>query len=182
MTQPQQATEDHPLSFAPAHDQAQFYAVLTDLLSAICSSTAWEYGESWIPHGTVLEVSPAWCLSTTLDSQRAVAWTQFQMCSKAFILRPGEGMPGRVWQTQQPVWITDTSAQSEAYFLRNQIARAFGVKAGLGIPLLAKAEVVAVIAVFMSEAKPEDQTLIDQTQAAIANFRNLEQIATGILL
>jgi hypothetical protein len=172
MDSPHPTEADDPLS-PTFSDQAQFHTMLVNLLGWVCSSTPWEYGESWIPQSNnVLELSSAWFLDSALDSFRATAWTQFQMCSKSCVLRPGEGMPGRVWQTHQPDWIADTSAQSEAYFLRNQIAKAFGVKAGLGMPLVVNNEIVAVVAFFMSEVRPKDAALIEQTQAAIANFGN----------
>jgi hypothetical protein len=156
-------------------DQSDLHTMLTALLSAVCAKTDWEYGESWLfdaQHNT-LELSPAWCVRTDLELDRAVAWMQFQICSKAFTLHPNEGLPGRVWASQQPEWIADVSDRSETYFLRNQIATAFGVRAGLGIPIALNSATTAVIVFFMSEMRPDDQALIAQTQATIAEFKRL---------
>ena len=55
---------------------------------------------------------------------------------------------------------------SEIYFLRNQIAKAFGVKAGFGVPILVNQQVLAVLVFFMSEARLEDRQLVELVQAA----------------
>lgn len=166
MTQPEQAKAN----LQPDDSVSDLHRSLTELLRFVCTNTEWEYGESWIPNENyqILELSPAYSLSDTLDFHRVKAWTQFQMCSKSFVLHAGEGLPGRVWQSQQAQWIGDAS--SETYFLRNQIAQAFGVRAGFGIPILAGSKVLAVAVFFISEARPEDTALIEETQTAVTNF------------
>jgi two-component system, cell cycle response regulator len=146
---------------------------LTQLLSAVCTRTAWEYGESWIPDVThsVLELSPAWCVNTNLDMRRAIPWMQFQVCSQAVVLEQAEGLPGRIWQSHQPEWIEDASTQPAAYFSRHQIAKALGVKAGLGIPVLVRAQVLAVAVFFMSKPHAPDPLIRGQTQAIVRNFQ-----------
>src|SRR4028118_1113769 len=118
------------LSQAPDFDTA-----LAVTLSQVCEFTHWEYGEAWISahDETILKLHAAWGIHTNKDSNSIVALEQFRNCSKGFILYPGEGLPGRVWSSQQPEWMSDASAESETYFLRNQIAKAFGVKAGLEV-------------------------------------------------
>lgn len=156
----------------PSLDRRSSYpletARLIDTLKQVCESTDWEYGEAWTPNAdnTVLELSPAWYVSTQVGHDRQLAWRQFRYCSEEFVLHPGEGLPGRVWSSQTPLWITDVSAQSESYFLRNQIAKAFGARAGLGL-LITPEQSPIVLAFFMSANRMEDQQLIRLT-AAIA--------------
>lgn len=173
MTQ-RKPTEPDAFSTQPLAS-SDLHTLLVALLSSVCANASWEYGESWIPIETtnVLELGTAWCLNTNLDIHQTLAWTQFQICSKSFVLHLGEGLPGRVWQTQQPEWNVDVSTESETYFLRNQIARAFNVRAGLGIPLLVDTKVLAVAVFFKSVAQAKDDRLIQQTQDAIVNFRQL---------
>lgn len=156
------------------HSTTNLVMKLNTLLTSICSKTEWEYGESWLPNATypILELSSAWCIATDLEMGRAVSWMQFQVCSKAFALCVGEGMPGRVWQSQQPEWIDDVSAQSETYFLRNQIARALTVKAGFGILIIINSQLLAVTVFFMSTARSPDTLLMEQTQAIVSNFQD----------
>ncbi len=150
---------------------SDFNTTIVVALSQICEATDWDYGEVWIPEkdSTILKLSPVWCVSTE-DSGNGFALEQFQECSKAFILHRGEGLPGRVWSSGQPEWIVDVSVESETYFLRNKIAKAFGVKAGLGVPILVDGQVQAVFVFFMLEACAKDDGLLELTQAVITQL------------
>lgn len=158
----------------PLYSTTDLVTLLTPLLISVCNRTEWEYGESWILDATcpILELSPAWCVSTDLAMNQAIPWMQFQVCSKSFVLRPGEGLPGRVWRSQQPEWLEDVSAQSETYFLRNQIAKALSVKAGFGIPILVSSQVLAVVVFFISKERSPDVSLMEQTRAIVGNFHH----------
>ena len=144
-------------------------------LSQICELTDWDYGEAWIPEqdGTILKLSPAWCIDPHQDNAIVLALEQFRHCSEKFVLHPNEGLPGRVWSSQQPEWIADTSAESETYFLRNKIAKAFGIKAGLGVPIFVNSRIIAVFAFFMLEIRAEDPQLVELTQAATTQLGQL---------
>lgn len=170
--EPEILARSRPL-IQPLYSTANSIAALTSLLTLVCAKTTWEYGESWIPNPTypILELSPAWCINRALSTHRVILWMQFQVFSKAFVLRSGEGMPGRIWQSQHPEWIEDVSAQSETYFLRNQIAKALSVKAGFGVPIIASERVLAVVVFFMSKARSPDAPLMKQTQAIVRNFQ-----------
>lgn len=137
-------------------------------LNQICQGATWHYAEVWLPEvdRNLLKLSPACCINV-MEDERILALKQFRQCSETFILQPSEGLPGQTWSSQCPQWIVDVSAESETYFLRNQIAKAFGVKAGLGLPFLIEQEVVAVFVFFMQTALLADQALIRQTQALL---------------
>ena len=147
---------------------------LTSLLTLVCVDTKWEYGEAWIPDATypVLELSSAWSVDPNLDVDRANDWMQFQICSQAFVLSRGEGLPGRVWQSCQPEWLDDVSVQAEGYFLRHQIAKALNVKAGLALPIVVNSQVLAVVVFFMSKARSLDPAIMSATQTAVGNFQS----------
>ena len=152
---------------------SSIYTSLTALLNFVCAATDWEYGESWIPNEALntLELSPSWCSSNQIAAHRAIEWSQFQLCSQAFVLHQNEGLPGRAWASQKSEWIANASTLSETYFLRHQIAQAFSVRAGFGVPILIDSKVLAVVVFFMSVAQPQNSALIQRTQDAIAQFR-----------
>jgi hypothetical protein len=114
----------------------------------ICETTDWDYGELWLPseHSTVLELSPVWHIAP--DTVDWVSLEQFRLCSEGLVVSPGEGLPGRVWLSQQPEWIVDATAESESYELRNQLARAFNIGAGVGVPMITNNQVQAVLVFF----------------------------------
>jgi hypothetical protein len=148
-------------------------SALTILLTSVCTNTEWEYGESWLPNstGTLLELSPAWCVNTNLDLHKAISWMQFQICSQSFVLSPGEGLPGRVWQSRKLEWLEDAAAASDTYFLRNQIAKAFSVRTGFAIPIIVSDQVLAVVVFFRSRSRSPHPLTIAQTQAIVSNFQ-----------
>jgi signal transduction protein with GAF and PtsI domain len=65
-----------------------------------------------------------------------------------FVVSHGEGLSGRVWSSGQSESIADATAQSESYWLRNQLARAFDLSAGLGVPIIENRRVLAVLVFF----------------------------------
>ncbi len=140
---------------------------LCSILSKFCEEANWDYGEVWMPNKsrTLLELIPVWYIRPHIGNSHLVSWEQFRLCSQGFILSPGIGLPGRVWSSQQPEWITNTSAKSESYFLRHQISKAFGVKAGLGVPIFTLAgERVAVMVFFICEVRSLDLQVIELAQ------------------
>jgi len=149
-------------------EASDFQAALTVALSQVCEFTGWDYGEAWIPslEGTILELCPAWYKNTHGDKAYMFCLEQFRLCSEGLIFPKAIGLPGRVWSSQQPEWIADASAQSETFFLRNQIAQAFGIKAGFGVPIIADYQVLAVLVFFLSEAREPDRRLVELIVAA----------------
>ena len=157
----------------PTGETAKITALFTSILKEVCEHTEWEYGEVWLPKTeTILELSPAWYISSKVNENQQVAWAQFWHCSEKFILRFGEGLPGRVWQTQAYEWIADVSSQSESYFLRDQIARAFGVKAAFGLPVK-EGNIQAMLVFFLSKMKTEDPNLISRTVDIITQIKQV---------
>ncbi len=151
----------------------QVQAALCSILSKFCEIANWDYGEVWMPNQsrTLLELIPVWYISPRISSSPLVSWEQYRLCSQGFILSPGTGLPGRVWSSQQPEWINDTSAKSESYFLRHQISKAFGVKAGLGVPIFTpEGERVAALVFFISEVRSIDPQVIELAQNTAAEF------------
>lgn len=143
--------------------QADFAIALT----RVCHAIDWDYGEVWIPDAEtkLLEISPVWYGHSDRSRDRLDDLRKFKACSEKFTLAIDEGLPGRIWRSRQPEWITDVSIQSENYFLRNQIAKAFNLKAGFGFPVFGDQEIMAIFVFFTDRACEEDPSLV---QCAIA--------------
>lgn len=166
------------LNSESSHELPKHTNRLTRILQQVCQTTDWEYGEVWLPktNNSILELSSAWYVSAQLSNDRQLAWRQFRYCSEKFILQIGEGLPGRVWASQTTEWITDVSAQSESYFLRNQIAKAFGARASFGLPINTK-DMQAIVAFFKSEAQNQNSQLMAVTEAIVKQSQNFTQSA-----
>ena len=132
-------------------------------LRKICETTGWIYGEAWIPNseGTFLECSTEW-------HSTAPGLEKFYAVSRGFTFPQGKGLPGRVWLSGQPAWVTNVTL--DANFPRAKFALEAGLKAGLAIPILSRKKVVAVIGFFMFEAREKDEELIRLISAIAAQL------------
>jgi hypothetical protein len=130
---------------------------IEQIVIEICEVTDWDYGEVWMPsaNSKVLELSQVWHVAA--DTVDEMSLEQFRLCSEGCVVSPGEGLPGRVWSSAQSEWIADATAQSESYWLRNQIAKAFNLSAGFGVPIIVT-----------DRALP---TLGDRVQAVVVFFK-----------
>jgi signal transduction histidine kinase len=79
---------------------------------------------------------------------------------------PGVGLPGRVWASGEPAWISDLD--SDDNFPRREAAVRDGFHAGLGFPIRIGSDVFAVLEFFYSHRREPDPLLL-QTVAAIGN-------------
>ena len=124
-------------------------------LRKVCEATDWDYGEAWVPisDGTI-ELSPVWYSSTT-------SLEKFRRLSENFTFSLGVGLPGRVWSLRQPEWIPDVAASPETVFPRVRFAIEAGLKASLGIPIITRGQVQAVLLFFMLKSREEDKRLVD---------------------
>jgi PAS domain S-box-containing protein len=138
-----------------------FHSALGMALEKVCEATNWDFGEAWIPNTNsgVMECSSAWYSKTD-------ALTEFRRQSQTFTFAPGVGIPGRVWCSKQPEWHQDVSTESNQSYLRAQLALKAGLKAALGIPLLANDDVITVLVFYMFEAREEDERLVDLISAS----------------
>ena len=91
---------------------------LKNILSSICEFACWDYGEAWIPckEGTILELHLASYITTHKSKAEVLSLEQFRTCTEGFSFPPAIGLPGRVWVSQQPEWLSDASSQSESVF------------------------------------------------------------------
>ncbi|HHL40125.1 MAG TPA: PAS domain S-box protein [Deltaproteobacteria bacterium] len=134
-------------------------------LRMVSDATSWHYGEAWTMNARTgaLELSPAWyTCHTSLHA--------FRKESERFRFEPHVGLPGRVWASGRPEWIPDVSATSEKVFLRTSLALETGLKAALGIPIVASGEVLAVLVFFMFQSREEDRRLIELVSTVAAQL------------
>ena len=145
------------------------------MIKLVCTTGDWDYGEAWIPTDDILELSSVWYSRPDTE-----AIEKFRLCSEAFVIPPNQGLPGRVWANGQPEWFVDVSARSETYFLRNQIAKACGVKAGFGIPIKRDRQVIVVLVFFMRTAEVHKEQKVDFITAVAAELEKSLSLTTAL--
>lgn len=145
-------------------------AAIETSLRKVCEATGWNYGEAWIPNQdrTALFCGSVWYYSNG-------ALEKFRRLSENYTFPPGTGLPGRVWSSKQPEWIPDVSISPEIVFPRAMAAREAGFKAGLGVPIIANNQVLAVLVFFMFESRKKDQQLVDIVSAVATQLGSLIQ-------
>ncbi|EMA46907.1 GAF domain-containing protein [Halobiforma nitratireducens] len=145
----------------------------------VCEVTEWEYGELWVPtaEGDRLVHAKSYALEE--------AWRDFVRITKTTSFRPGEGLPGRVWVTEDSEWIHDVSEQPPERYIRTEIAERSDFKAAYGVPVVADGRKVGVLAYYVTEPRFPDEKLravADSMAAALGQRIALErrgEAATG---
>lgn len=154
----------HPLNTAQdILASPDFCTALEALLWKVCMVADWPFGEVWIPNATetALVMSNVWYGGLNPDRDRLL----FHEMSQDFAFQRGQGLPGRVWQSTRPEWQEDVSSLSRDVYLRADVAKRCNFKTALGIPLTVDGLVLAVIVLYRSEARPQDQALIELLSA-----------------
>ncbi len=131
------------------------------LLQTICEHTNWDFGELWIADRTanVIRCQAHW-------SRLAAQFHEFSNSSESWVFAPGYGLPGRVWSSGQPLWMSDVVY--DKMFLRSHIAARVGLHAAMGCPILSREQTVGVIALFSHRVRPPDAEMMTAMMVAIA--------------
>ncbi|MCL4240539.1 MAG: PAS domain S-box protein [Dehalococcoidia bacterium] len=130
-----------------ASDLATAY---TSVIELVCQLTGWNYGEAWELTGSeTLRCAASWFSHDDLLED-------FHSVSARLKLKPGVGLPGRVWATAAPEWNEDVT-ETGGNFVRGEAARRAGLKAGFGVPIVSDGEVLAVLA-FFARSRRQDET------------------------
>jgi PAS domain S-box-containing protein len=131
--------------------------VYAGVLEVIGESLGWELGAVW-------EVGAGddrlRCVCTWHAGEGA---PEFEALSERMTLSPGQGLPGRVFVSGEPAWITDTP--DDANFPRAEVARRSGLHAAFGFPLHSPRGVVGVMEFFSRELREPDELLLQTTRA-----------------
>src|SRR4051794_24711071 len=92
---------EHAVARVLASAEAE-YEAYPALLAAMGEELDWDFGAVWLPRRN----GALRCVATWPHSGEFVAE------SRALLLAPGEGLPGRVWERAAPAWITDVPPDS----------------------------------------------------------------------
>ncbi|HXA02556.1 MAG TPA: PAS domain S-box protein [Cytophagaceae bacterium] len=147
-----------------------FYSALKTTIEKVCKVTGWDFGEAWVAadeEGTRIKYAPVWYYS---DEKLK----EFAEESSKLLLSPGQGMSGRIFQNNTE-WRLDVSTGPANDFKRAGLAYKAGLKASLGVPIVANNKVLAAIVFFMFETKEEDTHLIKLVSSVAGQLGTLMQ-------
>jgi PAS domain S-box-containing protein len=124
------------------------------ILSTIAELAEWEVGELWhadLDSGLLL-LSGAWRAPT-------VAGDGFERLTRGATFARGEGLPGRVWASGEPLWIDDLSSAPE--FMRVAEAARLGMRSFFAFPIPGAGRTTAVVAFLARRPRPPDRLVLD---------------------
>ncbi|MGH9451811.1 MAG: response regulator [Terriglobia bacterium] len=131
------------------------------LLKAICEGLEWEWAALWDADERAETLR---CVNTWQSP--GITNRQFEEASHQSNLRKGSGLPGRVWETQRPVWIQDVTQDDN--FPRIALATVSGLHAALAFPIFNATEMLGVMEFFSRQIHQPDEDLL-QMLAAIGS-------------
>ncbi|MDT7775437.1 MAG: two-component system, sensor histidine kinase [Pseudonocardiales bacterium] len=131
---------------ATAHQATDLPAATREVLDLVCAHTGWKVGHAYWREGGGLVSSSIWHGGSP----------EFRDATERTPMTSGVGLPGRVLATGEPVWITDVLRDPN--FPRASAAPDLG--AGMGFPVLAGDDVVAVLEFFSSRPTAPDERLL----------------------
>src|SRR4051794_13231353 len=119
------------------------------VLDAIAAALGWDAGALWTPAGERLRCAEAWC---------APGFAAFAAATRELSLAPGEGLPGRVWATEEPAWIADTAGDPN--FPRASVLAEAGLRSGFCFPVRSPRGVLAAMEFFTATTREPDDDML----------------------
>ena len=161
-------------------ESATIKQALQTILQAICESLGWDLGEIWTVGGArgaggavftniwKQNSSPASPELRCVENwvRPSIAMPEFTSVTSQTTLAPGEGLPGQIWATRSPHWISDVTEDTN--FLRSESASLAGLHGAFGFPIQGDSELLGVMTFYSREVQKLDEELL-KTMAAIGN-------------
>ena len=123
-----------------AADTSSLDGMLQLCLSSVCELMQWPIGHAFLPatSGEARLVSSTWV-------GNIAEYPRLKELTETTEFAYGTGLPGRIWQSQEPIWLRDI--REVDWFPRGVDAN-LGIKAAFGFPIITAGEVVAILEFF----------------------------------
>jgi PAS domain S-box-containing protein len=124
------------------------------IIQVMCETAKWDLGAIW-------NVDRSSSQLTCIDfwSLPSVNVSEFEALTRQSKFSPGVGLPGRVWSSGRPEWITDLT--NDDNFPRAPVATKEGLHAGIGFPIKLANEIVGVMECFSREIEEPDKDFLE---------------------
>src|SRR6516162_643815 len=124
------------------------------ILKNICETLEWAVGTVWKldKNEGILRCVETWHTPTANASE-------FSVLTRSHTFDRGIGLPGRVWENADAVWIEDVTRDPN--FPRAPIASKEGVHSAFGFPILLGDEVLGVLEFFSHQIRQPDTKLLN---------------------
>lgn len=128
---------------------------------------AWMHAELWVAGKRLVEhqVDPddavvlSFCTSVRNETMPDVGLCNFSKESETHVFRAKEGVPGRVWSSMRPEWVTGLSDLKN--FRRASLARKYGLKVCLAVPITITGKIEGVMCFYDVKHRPYDMQCLE---------------------
>jgi PAS domain S-box-containing protein len=131
-------------------------AAAPGILRTMGEMLRWDLGAVWRVEAGALRFVAGW-------HGPGVEGEPFEAASRAAVLRPGKGLPGRVWERGEAVWIQELA--DDPNFPRARIAAQAGLRTGFGFPVTGAGQTLGVVEFFAREAEIPDESMLRTMEA-----------------
>ena len=128
------------------------------IIEAVCQSLGWDLGAIWRidPQSRQLHCVEFW-------HRPGLEAAAFEAVTRQRTYKTGEGLPGRVWATTQPIWIADVTREQN--FPLAKVATATGLHAAFAFPILMGEQFLGVIEFFSHNIVEPDADVLHSSAA-----------------
>jgi len=145
------------------------------ILQSVCETLGWEAGAFWThePEAGVLRCLTGW----ECHPRR---FLNFKRTCSELTLAPGVGLPGVVWSSRKPTWISD---MDDTDFPRARVAVTDGLHAAFAFPISFRKRFLGVIEFFSDEIREPDEDLLKiftSIGSQIAQFIERKEAETAL--
>jgi signal transduction histidine kinase/integral membrane sensor domain MASE1/CheY-like chemotaxis protein len=123
------------------------------ILETIGTMLNWQVGDMWTrdSEGKTLK-----CLSVWHHDRAPV--NSFKQANMEHSFSPGVGLPGRVWSSLRPVWISDVTTDKN--FPRGPFARTAGLHSAFAFPIVCGEQFLGVMEFFSTDIREPDEAVL----------------------
>jgi PAS domain S-box-containing protein len=132
-------------------DWESFEEGVVGLLRRLGTALELQVGSLWTFEDGALSCRAFW-------SAPGVDASDFEAATRGMKLRPGEGVPGRAWQSGRPL-LTDEPGQ-DASFLRRDPAAELGLRTGLAFPAVGDDGPLAVLSFYGTDRRHPSERIV----------------------
>lgn len=124
------------------------------ILQAVCEGLGWEMGALWR-----VDKAAACLVFVKAWHAPSVDVAEFERFNRRRTFARGEGLPGRVWESGAPAWVSDLATNTA--FPRSEIAARSDLHAAFAFPILSRGEVLGAIEFLSREVRAPDPPLLE---------------------
>ncbi len=143
------------LSLKTSSEEGSISKSLLYCIQHICKITGWEVGHAYLVSESkdTLISSKKWHLSQKNLFDEFVAVTEKK------VFRAGEGLPGRVFESGESLWIENIA--KDPNFPRMKLIETANIRGGYAIPIKVNDEIVAILEFYCQNARKPNNRVIE---------------------